>query len=93
MPEAVRDLEDIYEYVSEHNPSAAERLRQNLVQEVKILSSFWQAGRMVPEVGDPHIHELIRPPYRIIYRILEREQQIHILRFWHGARDTPEITL
>jgi plasmid stabilization system protein ParE len=45
----------------------------------------------VPEIDDPSIHELIRPPYRIIYRLLEREQQIHILRFWHAARGNPQL--
>jgi plasmid stabilization system protein ParE len=44
MPGAVRDLEDIYDYVAEHDPSAAERLRRNLVQAVKN-THFVPAGR------------------------------------------------
>jgi hypothetical protein len=30
-------------------------------------------------------------PYRIIYRLKKNENQIEILRVWHGARGEPHI--
>ncbi len=46
---------------------------------------------MVPEFRIETIRELIRSPYRIIYRIIEHKQIIEVLRFWHAARGVPKI--
>ena len=29
--------------------------------------------------------------YRIVYRVLPGQEEIHILRFWHAARGTPRF--
>ena len=36
--------------------------------------------------------EIVHRSYRIIYEVLHEPNAIYILRFWHGARGTPEIT-
>jgi len=41
-------------------------------------------GRIVPELDEPNIRELILRNYRIIYRILEKK--IQIVRLFHGSR-------
>lgn len=86
----MQDLREIYHYVAQDNSEVAYRLRANLLEQVKLVSTFSQAGRMVPEFGSPAIRELIRKPYRIIYRIKENHQ-IYVLRFWHAARGEPLI--
>jgi len=48
-------------------------------------------GRNVPEFNQPDLHELVVPPYRIIYRFKEEAELIEIIRVWHAARDTPKI--
>jgi len=77
--------------VANHDSEAAYRLRTSLLKQVKLASTFAQAGRMVPEFDNPAIRELIRKPYRIIYRIKENRQIIEILRFWHAARGEPFV--
>ena len=42
-------------------------------------------GRIVPEIGDPNVRELIVYSYRLIYEILPEE--IRILALIHGKRD------
>jgi toxin ParE1/3/4 len=91
MPRAVRDLREIYQYAAGENPEAARRLRLGLVHELKLVSTFERAGRMVPEFGNPAIRELIRSPYRIIYRLKDQTQTVEILRFWHASRGKPFI--
>ena len=41
-------------------------------------------GRIVPEFGQTLLRELVRPPYRIVYRI--DPEQIRIVRIWRSAR-------
>ncbi len=76
--------------MAQDNAPVAYQLRANLLKQVKLLSTFAQAGRMVPEFSDPAIRELIRNPYRIIYRI-KQNNQIYVLRFWHAARGAPFV--
>ena len=49
-------------------------------------------GRVVPELDDPLIREIIvRRSYRVIYRLNRAEHMVEIIRFWHAARGIPEI--
>jgi toxin ParE1/3/4 len=58
-----------------------------LIERTKLLGSFPQSGRKVPEFDRPEIRELILRPYRIVYQIDDVKKRIGVARFWHGARD------
>jgi toxin ParE1/3/4 len=88
-PRAIRDLQGIVRYVSYDNPVAAERLGTQLIDKTRALASFPELGRVVPELADPMIRELMFTPYRIIYRIDHQRHIVEIARYWHGARGTP----
>ncbi len=49
------------------------------------LSFLSHRGRRVPELADPHLRELIVPPYRLIYRI--DPDTVWVLALVHGRRD------
>jgi plasmid stabilization system protein ParE len=89
--QAIEDLREIHRYVADRNANAAHRLRRRLLTEVKLMATFARAGRVVPEFLDPTLRELVRSPYRIIYRIHENRPSIEILRSWHAARGTPHL--
>ena len=90
-PTARRDLRDIVRYISLDSPERAVAFGQFLLTQAKKLSQFPQMGRMVPELGEPAIRELVVRSYRVIYRVDDGDCRIEIVRFWHGARGTPEI--
>jgi plasmid stabilization system protein ParE len=48
-------------------------------------------GRVVPEVGDSAVREIVYRAFRIIYEVVREPNAVFILRFWHGARGTPEV--
>ncbi|MEM9998118.1 MAG: type II toxin-antitoxin system RelE/ParE family toxin [Bacteroidota bacterium] len=48
------------------------------------LTDFPRAGRIVPEIGDASIRELIYRQYRIIYTVIEGTAEI--LTVYHSAR-------
>jgi len=50
-----------------------------------------QRGRILPELGQPDVREILFQSYRIVYRVARKEVQV--LRFWHAARGTPEISV
>jgi toxin ParE1/3/4 len=48
-------------------------------------------GRVVPELDDPSVREIVHGSYRIIYEVNSAPDVLYILRFWHGARGEPSI--
>ncbi len=89
-----------------YSPSSLRVLRQNptprhtqlfktlcILDRALSVASFPERGRIVPEIGDPAVREIIHGPYRIIYEVTPGVAgSVYILRFWHGARGNPEIT-
>lgn len=65
---AVSDLENIKSFISRDSPSYALVVVRKLFDAVDQLRTFPDSGRVVPERADPNLRELVRPPYRIVYR-------------------------
>jgi len=72
-------------------PERALHFGQFLVSSCKRLADFPEIGRVVPEFGEPIIREIVVRSYRVIYRVNHSTRQVDVLRFWHGARGTPEL--
>ena len=89
--DALSDLERIVAYIASHNPVAAERLGNQLLDAALSLCTFPERGRTVPEFRRTELREIIFRSYRIIYRINTTDQSLEIVRFWHGARGFPRI--
>ena len=86
------DLRNIVRYISVDDPERAVRFGRFLVSRTKILGRFQELGRVVPELGDPLIREVIvRRSYRVVYRLNRAEHLVEIIRFWHAARGIPDI--
>src|SRR5687767_5322079 len=90
-PSARRDLQAIVRYISMDAPERALHFGQFLVSSCKRLADFPEMGRMVPEFGEPIIREIVVRSYRVIYRVDHSTRRVDVLRFWHGARGTPEL--
>jgi toxin ParE1/3/4 len=90
-PTAKLDLWDILSYISESNPSAANRFGTAVFESIERLRDFPQSGRIVPEMDDDAIREIIVSPCRVIYRLNQHDHMVEIARIWHAARGTPEI--
>jgi plasmid stabilization system protein ParE len=82
---AVSDLEDVLEFYKKQKvPHAGERLVRNIFQDIELLSGHPEIGRIVPEFNLKYLRELIRPPFRIVYR---REiDKVRIVRIWRSER-------
>lgn len=66
---ALRDLEEVLTwYTEEGMPEVGERLLAEVFDRVQALADHPDMGRVVPEFDQPFLRELIRPPFRIVYR-------------------------
>ena len=83
-PQAIEDVEAIRTYVARDSLHSAELLVERLVSAVARLEANPLSGRVVPEVGDEALREIIHGNYRIVYRL--RLDLIEIVTVFHGAR-------
>jgi plasmid stabilization system protein ParE len=90
MPQAVEDLEAIREFIARDSPLYADLVTERLVTAADILEQFPQAGRIVPEHSRGDLRELVRPPYRIVYRL--RGDGADILTVFRASRQIPDIS-
>lgn len=82
---ALADLESIREwYATQGVPEVAERLVRETVAAIEVLADNPDMGRVVPEFGQPLLRELIRPPFRIVYR--RDPGYVRIVRVWRSER-------
>lgn len=94
-PNAIRDLDDILDYVaSEWGADDAERLYLKIVPRINGLSRFPRRVRLVSElrrIGVREYRELVVGPYRILFRIVG--QTVAIVGVLDGRRDLSELIL
>lgn len=84
-PEARSDLLSIVDYISDDNPDAAQRLKDDIESKVAALPEhphLYRAGR----VGGTR-EMVVRSNYIVVYA--ERDGEVTILRVLHGARRWP----
>jgi len=85
-PQSLDDLEEIVTFIAKGNPERARTFGNELIDRALSVATFPERGRVVPEIGDPAVREIIHGSYRIIYEISPDRQTVYALRFWHGAR-------
>ena len=85
--QAVEDVEAIRDYVARDSLHYASLLASRLVSSVESLAEFPDSGRIVPEIGDPELRELIVGNYRIVYQV--EQGTATVLTVFHAARLFP----
>jgi toxin ParE1/3/4 len=88
---ALEDLKDLVRYIAADNPVAAERFGKAIIRRVEVLATFPRTGRIVPELSDDLLREVIWTPYRIVYEVDDSLLRVSVVRVWHGARGELEI--
>jgi plasmid stabilization system protein ParE len=87
--QAADDLAAIKAFISQDSSAYALAVVGRLYQAVGQLAQFPDSGRVVPEHGRPEIRELVRPPYRIVYR--RRPDVVEILLVFRSSLPLPTI--
>lgn len=79
------DLEAAADYIAEDSPHYASAFVREVRDAARSLAHLIDRGRVVPELRDPSVRELLVRSYRLIYRATQGA--VHILAFIHAARD------
>jgi len=86
MP-AAEDLERICEWIERDNPEAARRVARTIYEKCGRLKDFPNLGRASLRMDGRRELTFAPLPYIVVYRI--QDQDLEILRIYHGAQDWP----
>ena len=88
---AKQDLKKIYDYIARDSKYYAEKVSQDILERSEKLNEFPEIGRIVPEIGEVNIREVIVYSYRLIYEI--SSDKIEVLALIHCKQDFSPETL
>jgi len=90
-PRALERVSGFADYIAEDSPSEAKKWLTKLFTEVERLETFPENARVIPELNDPKIREVIFKKYRIIYEITEDHISILTVRRFRQKLDINEL--
>jgi toxin ParE1/3/4 len=79
------DLLEIYDFISRDSHFYAEQVIFTIIEQVDKLEQFPRIGKMVEELLDENIRDLIVESYHVVYEIVNND--IHILAVIHTKRN------
>jgi addiction module RelE/StbE family toxin len=85
-PQAADDLQAIYDFIARDSRHYAQLVVEDILGTVNRLPQFPLMGRLVPERRRADVREVIKRPYRIVYRVGEF---IYILTIFRASRLFP----
>ncbi|SRR6266852_1882438 len=91
-PQAVADLFDIWSFIAQDNPVAADQVEDAVFRACDFLADSPLAGRMRKELTPlPVCFWVLQayPNYLIVYD--PEKKTLQIIRILHGARDLPSL--
>ena len=82
---AADDLEQIADYIGQHNPAAARTVTRAIVEGISGLQAFPNRGRPGERSGTRELVVARLPAYVVVYSV--RGNFVDVLHIWHGAQD------
>lgn len=80
------DLKEIYNFISLDSKRYTRFQIEKIQNKTEILKTGIIIGKRVSEIDNDNVREIFEGNYRIIYRIISKNE-IHILLVHHGAKD------
>lgn len=81
---ALRDLDEIADYISLDKPAAASRFVQEVFERIEQLASHPKIGSVPPELKGTQYRQLVVPPIRVFYRA--QDAVVYIVYVMRGER-------
>jgi toxin ParE1/3/4 len=83
---AIAHLQAIHDFIAQTSPDYALRVIDQLTNRSIQIASFPFSGRVVPELEQDNVREVIERPFRLIYLIRESDDSLEILAVIHSSR-------
>jgi len=88
-PEAVADLQAVWDFIAKDNESAADRMVDQILDAFDRLAQWPGLGHIRPDLTTRDVRFWGVESYLIVYR--ESHGVLHIVAILHGSRDIPTV--
>lgn len=82
------DLKQIYKYISQDSKYYANQVVEKIIGKTEHLENYPHMGRVVPEINNNSIRELLVYSYRLVYQI-SQDDEIQVLALIHSKKQFP----
>ncbi len=82
------DLKQIYKYISRDSKYYADQVVEKIIGKTEHLENYPHMGRVVPEINNESIRELLVYSYRLVYQI-SQDGEIQVLALIHSKKQFP----
>ena len=79
------DLRLAIRHIQADSPTAARTFASAIIQSSRSLATLSERGRVVPELGQQEVRELLLGRYRLVYEVFP--ERVAIVRLIHASRD------
>src|SRR5271156_5890157 len=88
---ATAQLEEGITYLTERNPTAADRIANEILLRIELLKTSPLMGSVYPANPPGRYRKVVVGGYRIFYRVKPQHRQVEILAVRHGSRRDPKL--
>jgi plasmid stabilization system protein ParE len=88
-PDALQDLQDIWDFIAFDNANAADQLQDEFFNAFEKLAQHPRLGHSRPDITERDVRFWPTGSYLIVYR--EWPKELQVLAILHGSRDVPEV--
>ncbi|MFZ0477548.1 MAG: type II toxin-antitoxin system RelE/ParE family toxin [Terriglobales bacterium] len=93
-PEAVSDLFEIWDYIAQDNPAAADRVQEAVFRACGLLADSPLIGRERKDLTPLPVRFWSVNPYLNYLIVYDPEKKpLQVIRIIHGARDLPSVLM
>jgi plasmid stabilization system protein ParE len=78
-------LDEVITYIAQDSRQAAGHVLEAALEAAASLATLSERGRVVPEINNSAIREILVFRYRLMYRV--ESERVVVVAFVHGARD------
>jgi antitoxin ParD1/3/4 len=91
-PQAVADLFEVWSFIAQDNPTAADRVEEAVYRACDFLADSPLVGRIRKELTPLPVRFWVVQPYLNYIIVYDPEKKpLQIIRIFHSARDLPSV--
>lgn len=91
-PQALSDLLDIWRFIAQDNPAAAERVGETILDACDFLADAAFAGRIRKELTPLPVRFWVVQPHSNYLMVYDAEKKpLQVIRILHSAQDLPSL--
>jgi toxin ParE1/3/4 len=86
--QALDDLTSIHEFIARTSPRYGALVVARLVEAMERVVDFPESGRVVPELSEPRVREVLHGTYRLMYEV-QGSERVEVLTVFRASRRFP----